>query len=243
LNRHSSLQKLLGMQRIRITAYHPSSNGIVERFHRRLKEALKCHNATWTEALPLVLLGIRNDIKEGIETAPSELVCGTTLRLPADLVEVHDRQLQHPTTDFVANLKTRMQTIQFTKTTCHKEQQVYVPRSLHTAKFVFVRVDSVKKPLQPPYDGPYRVLSTGDKYFKVLVRGKPNTISVDRLKPAYVEANAPLTDDSQPTNSTRENPQAIQTDADARLVENTTTRPGRKVKFPAKYCDLVKSTN
>ncbi|CAH1378479.1 unnamed protein product [Tenebrio molitor] len=124
-----------------------------------------------------------------------------------------------------------MQTIQFTKTTCHKEQQV--PRSLHTAKFVFVRVDSVKKPLQPPYDGPYRVLSTG----------KPNTISVDRLKPAYVEANAPLTDDSQPTNSTRENPQAIQTDADARLVENTTTRPGRKVKFPAKYCDLVKSTN
>jgi hypothetical protein len=202
---------------------------------------IKQRNCGKTETLPLVLLGIRNDIKEGIEAAPSELVCGTTLRLPADLVEVHDRQLQHPTTDFVANLKTRMQTIQFTKTTCHKEQQV--PRSLHTAKFVFVRVDSVKKPLQPPYDGPYRVLSTGDKYFKVLVRGKPNTISVDRLKPAYVEANAPLTDDSQPTNSTRENPQAIQTDADARLVENTTTRPGRKVKFPAKYCDLVKSTN
>jgi hypothetical protein len=94
-----------------------------------------------------------------------------------------------------------------------------------------------------PYDGPYRVLLTGVKYFKVLVRGKPNTISVDRLKPAYVEANAPLTDDSQPTNSTRESPQAIQTDADARLVENTTTRSGRKVKFPAKYCDLVKSTN
>jgi hypothetical protein len=120
---------------------------------------------------------------------------------------------------------------------------VYVPRSLHTAKFVFVRVDAVKKPLQPPYDGPYRVLSTSDKYFKVLVRGKPNTISVDRLKPAYIEANAPFTDDSQPTNSTRESPQAIQTDADARLVENTTTRSGRKVKFPAKYCDLMKSTN
>jgi hypothetical protein len=81
------------------------------------------------------------------------------------------------------------------------------------------------------------------QYFKVLVRGKPNTISVDRLKPAYVEANAPLTDDSQPTNSIRESPQANQTDADARLVENTTTRSGRKVKFPAKYCDLVKSTN
>jgi hypothetical protein len=162
----TSLRELLGMQRIRTTAYHPPSNGIVERFHRRLKEALKWHNATWTEALPLVLLGIRNDIKEGIEAAPSELVCGTTLRLPADLVEVHDRQLQHPTTDFVANLKTRMQTIQFTKTTCRKEQQVYVPRSLHTAKFVFVRVDSVKKPLQPPYDGPYRVLSTGDNTSK-----------------------------------------------------------------------------
>lgn len=35
------IMKILGTVRIRTTAYHPISNGLIERFHRRLKEALK----------------------------------------------------------------------------------------------------------------------------------------------------------------------------------------------------------
>ena len=51
---------LLGSSRIRTTAYHPIAKGMVERFHRQLKAALKCrlNQSTWTEALPLVMLGI-----------------------------------------------------------------------------------------------------------------------------------------------------------------------------------------
>ena len=36
-----NLMKLLGSKRTRTTAYHPSANGLVERFHRQLKAALK----------------------------------------------------------------------------------------------------------------------------------------------------------------------------------------------------------
>ena len=39
-----NLRILTGTQRIRTTAYHPMSNGLVERLHRRLKAALRCHN-------------------------------------------------------------------------------------------------------------------------------------------------------------------------------------------------------
>ena len=59
---------LLGTQRIRTTAYHPIANGLVERFHRQLKAALKCSQdpTHWTKALPMVLLGIRTTLKQDL---------------------------------------------------------------------------------------------------------------------------------------------------------------------------------
>ncbi|UYV81860.1 hypothetical protein LAZ67_20002722 [Cordylochernes scorpioides] len=55
----SELTRLLGINRIRTSPYHPSANGLVERFYRQLKDSLRCHNSTsWSLKLPLVLLGI-----------------------------------------------------------------------------------------------------------------------------------------------------------------------------------------
>src|SRR5206468_679414 len=49
-----SLAKLLGADRIHTTAYHPQANGMVERLHRQLKAAIKCHSTErWTEVLPM----------------------------------------------------------------------------------------------------------------------------------------------------------------------------------------------
>ena len=46
-NLWNSLMSLLGTKRARTTAYHPQSNGMIERFHRQLKTALKAqHNST-----------------------------------------------------------------------------------------------------------------------------------------------------------------------------------------------------
>ncbi|GFY40653.1 hypothetical protein TNIN_24571 [Trichonephila inaurata madagascariensis] len=36
-----------------------TSNGMVERLHRTLKQAIRCHDTKWTESLPVVLLGLR----------------------------------------------------------------------------------------------------------------------------------------------------------------------------------------
>jgi len=40
------LTRLLGIQRIHTTAYHPIANGMVERLHRQLKAALKTYPTT-----------------------------------------------------------------------------------------------------------------------------------------------------------------------------------------------------
>jgi transposase InsO family protein len=64
-----SLAKMCGIQLSWTTAHHPvGNNGLVERFHRTLKAAIICHaDQQWTEALPLVLLGIRTSFKEDLQ--------------------------------------------------------------------------------------------------------------------------------------------------------------------------------
>ena len=154
-----TLMTLLGCKRVRTTAYHPQSNGMVERFHRQLKAALKTQPKTssWMNALPLVLLGIRTALKEDISTTAAEMVYGTTLRLPGEFFTASTNSSLMDPPDYVSQLKTHMQQIH--PPAPHPNQRNHqVSEALSTATHVFIRHDAVHKPLQPPYDGPYPVI-------------------------------------------------------------------------------------
>ena len=69
---------------------------------------------------------------------------------------------------------------------------VFVPRDLKETSMVLVRHDGVRRPLQPPYDGPFPMLESGDKVFKILRNGLPYSVSVDRLKPCNLPLTPPL---------------------------------------------------
>jgi transposase InsO family protein len=70
-----SLASMCGIQLAWATAHHPAAIRLVERFHRTLKAAIMCHtDQQWTEALPLVLLGIRTAFKEDLQASVAELV-------------------------------------------------------------------------------------------------------------------------------------------------------------------------
>lgn len=70
--------------------------------------------------------------------------------------------------------------------THHGAQWLFVFKGLATAEQVFVRHDGPRAMLQAPYDGPYPVVSRTDKLFVVRVRGRDITVSIDRIKPAYI---------------------------------------------------------
>ena len=81
------LNNLLGTKHLRTTAYHPASNGMIERFHLPLKAAIRCHaNESWTETLPIILLGLRGAWREDFKGTVAELLYGESLRLPGEFL-------------------------------------------------------------------------------------------------------------------------------------------------------------
>lgn len=74
-SRFNQLSLLTGTMHFRTTAYHAQANGIVERFHRQLKDAIRCHEQQrWTEILPSILLGIHAAWREDKQSSAAELV-------------------------------------------------------------------------------------------------------------------------------------------------------------------------
>ncbi|UYV79237.1 hypothetical protein LAZ67_17001695 [Cordylochernes scorpioides] len=53
-------------------------------------------------------------------------------------------------------------------------------------KPVFLRINRIRKPLEPYYEGPYPVLEKSDKFFTLKIKNREVKISIDRLKPAYI---------------------------------------------------------
>ncbi len=84
----ADLCSMLNIQHSPTTAYHPQSNGLVERFHRRLKDVLQSQAAAadWHDHLPWVLLGIRTAFREDSEFSPAEVVYGPQLVLPGQFI-------------------------------------------------------------------------------------------------------------------------------------------------------------
>ncbi|UYV74058.1 hypothetical protein LAZ67_11001992 [Cordylochernes scorpioides] len=182
------LTSLIGTNRIRTTAYNPAANGLVERLHRQIKAAIMSSGNTinWIDALPLVLLGIRTSYKEDLKCTAAEMVFGTTLNLPADLLTNSEFKNPDPS-NFATQLKNYMSRIRPQPTRQTKQNNIFSHKDLDTCSHVFVRKDFVKRALSPPYEGPFPVVSRSSKTFTVKINDQNKVISVNRLKPALIE--------------------------------------------------------
>ncbi|VDO76943.1 unnamed protein product [Schistosoma margrebowiei] len=167
----------------------PSTKWLSERFHCQLKSALRTHeNGNWQETLPFVLLGIRTSLKGDIQCSAAELVYGTALRLPGEFFTPRSRP-NFGKSDYVHRLSAFMRTLSPVSTRI-QHRQVTLPRELSTCTRVFIRVDSVRKPLQRPYESSFHMIARHEKTFEVDRYSPVKIVSIDRLKPAHVDDSA-----------------------------------------------------
>ena len=165
------------------TAYHPQANGMVERAHRQLKDALRAREAgaEWPDHLAWVLMGLHAAPKEANGVSSAQLVFGQPLILPGELTDIQEAAAD----DFITQLASSEPppACQPRSYAAVAASPPSIPTHLKEARFVYVQRGGNVPPLAPVYSGPYRVQHAGPKVFLLEVGPNLEKVTVDRLKP------------------------------------------------------------
>lgn len=183
--------RILGCERRRTTSYHPQANGLVERMHRQLKTALRAsRRTTWTDSLPLVLLGMQCAVKTDLGCAAADLVYGTSLRLPGEFFVPPAQVVAPAQAPYAADLRRVMQQLRAVppRVACSPS---HFPRVLQAATHVFLRCDATKPPVACRYDGPFRIVAHTAKTVTLDRGSHQDVVSVDRVRSAHLDPDAP----------------------------------------------------
>nr|VZI44399.1 unnamed protein product [Spirometra erinaceieuropaei] len=182
------LTYLLGSNRIRTTAYHPQANGLVESFHQQLKTSLMSQpdNSQWYDHLPLVLLALRSTLKAGIGCTEADIVYRTSIRLPGELVCPSSTLTSVEPCGYAGQLRSVIRNLCATPPRASATHS-FIPPDLDKCNFFLVWHDAVRRPLRPPYNGPYKVLRRRNKDVVIDRNPETNTDSIDQVKPAYID--------------------------------------------------------
>nr|VZI07667.1 unnamed protein product [Spirometra erinaceieuropaei] len=139
-----TLLNVLVYTRIRMTAYHPAANGMVERFHHQLNPALRAVEdpGNWSDNLPLALLGIRAVLKSDVDCSAAEMVFSTILRLPGKMITSTSRGADETPENLVHRLHQFMRSL-FPVPPRTPMTESYVEKDFEFCTHVFVHCDRV----------------------------------------------------------------------------------------------------
>jgi len=198
------------IDKLRTTSYHPSCNGVVERFHRTLNSMLgKAVNESqrdWDERLPLVLAAYRATPHESTGMTPNKLFLGHEVRMPIDLVmglppeESHEGMTAH---DYLVKLhRDASEAYQLARkhlrASAERRKKAYDVRvkteQFNVGDWVFYhyprRYQSRSAKWQKAYIGPYlvvRIIEPVNCVLQKTAKSKPFVVHVDKLKKCYGE--------------------------------------------------------
>ena len=222
----------LGVKLHHTTAYHPQSIGLV------LKARLQ--GPSWTDKLPWVLLGLRTVPKGGIGSSAAELVYGTPLTVPGQFIDPSSKsQPMSASNDTFSSTVKKLSPLPISHHSL--SPSAAISQSLCDAQFVFICQDGHHGPLQRPYEGPYRVVASGEKTFRIMVGSQEEIISADRLKPAHVDLTGPVSvaqplrrgsPPSQPSEPAEQDAVPEPTTMD---LQTHSTRLGRTIRLPPRF--------
>ncbi|RWS00431.1 uncharacterized protein B4U80_03733, partial [Leptotrombidium deliense] len=153
--------------------------------------------------------------KGDLNASSAELDYGLELRLPAPFFDAKDNYSFSFEADALSNFKASMSALKPCDSRNYGNQKIFVHPHLTRCTHIFLRVDTVRSPLEKPYADPFKVHSRNSKTMIIDRHGKLVTVSIDRVKPAF------LLDDIDISSSSK--------------TPHSITRSGRRVHFPQFY--------
>lgn len=108
----------LGIKHRTSSAYHPESQGAIERFHQTLKSMLRkyCMSSEkdWDEGIPLMLFAIRESTQESLGFSPADLTFGHVFRGPLKVLKdgmLNEKSKGVNILDFVSRFRERLHNV------------------------------------------------------------------------------------------------------------------------------------
>jgi hypothetical protein len=174
--------KYLYISHRQTTAYHPESNGAVERLHRRLKDVLRARAAlvTWSEEFPFVLFGLRAQPREDTGLSPAVAVFGAQIVLPNEFLQNDEFSVDTIVKKFAKTLHVSVPSLPWHNSSTELPSEL--PVKLLSAPLVWVRRGGLVPPLYPLYNSPYAVLPPGPSSFTIRVGSRDEVVAVSCLK-------------------------------------------------------------
>ena len=202
-----SVMLQLGIRQVKSTAYHPQSQGALERFHQSLKSMLRTFCMTqksdWDEGIPLLLFAARESTQESLGFSPFELVFGHLPRGPLKLLKEswlnNDNDSSQSVITHVSDVRERLKVAnelaQKNLKLSQGRMKLWYDKKARCRTFkpgdqVLVLLPLHGQPLQARYCGPYTVeqkISNVDYLIKTPGRRKEKRMChINMLKPYHI---------------------------------------------------------
>ncbi|XP_062599512.1 uncharacterized protein LOC134261046 [Saccostrea cucullata] len=201
------VSRLLSLNQLTTTPYHPMTNGLVERFNGTLKQMLKrmCSDRPrdWDKYINPVLFAYREVPQESLGFSPFDLVYGRHVRGPMGILkelwtkEIDDDQVKS-TYQYVLDLRERLETTaEIARENLEKASQRQArfynrstrARSMKVGDKVLVLLPTDSNKLLMQWKGPFSIKKKLNKVdYQIEMKGKLKTFHVNMLK-KYINRN------------------------------------------------------
>ncbi len=196
---------LMGIKKSNTTAYHPQTDGLVERFNRTLTDMLaktvERDGKNWDIRLPYVLFAYRSSPQESTGESPFYLLYGRDPQLPADESMMTQSSVRMPIDvdnykeEVCRNMQEAWEVAKKKIRTAQKKQKMCYDRRARDPTFrpgdrAFLYTPSAKSgpayKFALPYKGPYRVTNISDNVACLQLISNPGSdlvrVSISRLR-------------------------------------------------------------
>jgi Integrase core domain. len=202
------LAKIYKIKQIKTTAFHPQSNGSLERSHHLLIEYLKQYvseDKEWDEWLELATYSYNTSVHEGTQHTPYELVFGKIARQPSN--EPYPEETNSKSyNDYITNLLQRIYNAQTAARQnliqAKLKSKQYYDRKMNTQQFdignyVFLQQGMKQGKFGDHYTGPYKVLEIFDNgNIKIKIGRATRIVHPNRLRYSHIQPSEGDTSDS-----------------------------------------------